>query len=133
MASQLVVSCSISCITGEGDQRRRPPASRYRPGSSLHNVCTGCMKIRMRTTISLDDGLAEDVKRRAAELRTSVSALIESLIREGLHRREPERKARRFRLVTVRRGQLLPGIDLDRAAKLIDEADTAGGIAKMGR
>jgi len=91
------------------------------------------MKLRMRTTISLDDGLAEDVKRRAAELRTSVSALIESLIREGLHRREPEQKARRFRLVAVKRGHLLPGVDLDRAAKLIDEADESSPLAKMGR
>ena len=87
----------------------------------------------MRTTISLDDGIAEDVKRRAAELRISVSALIESLIREGLHRREPEQKVRRFRLVTVGRGKVLPGVDLDRAAKLIDDADEAGGLVKMGR
>lgn len=91
------------------------------------------MKLCMRTTISLDDGLAEDVKRRAAELRTSVSALIESLIREGLHRREPEQKVRRFRLVTVGRGHVLPGIDLDRAAKLIDEADESSALDKMGR
>lgn len=87
----------------------------------------------MRTTISLDDGLAEDVKRRAAELRTSVSALIESLIREGLHRRDPEQTIRRFRLITVGRGHAIPGVDLDRAAKLIDEADEAGGLVKMGR
>lgn len=91
------------------------------------------MKLCMRTTISLDDGIAEDVKRRAAELRISVSALIESLIREGLHRREPEQKVRRFRLVTVGRGDLLPGVDLDRAAKLIDDADEAVGLVKMGR
>lgn len=91
------------------------------------------MHERMRTTISLDDGLAEDVKRRAAELRTSVSALIESLIREGLHRREPEPKVRRFRLLTVGRGDVLPGVDLDRAAKLIDDADAAAGLVKMGR
>ncbi len=87
----------------------------------------------MRTTISLDDGLAEDVKRRAAELRTSVSALIESLIREGLHRSEPPQKVRRFRLVTVGRGHVLPGVDLDRAAKLTDDADEAGGLVKAGR
>lgn len=99
----------------------------------MHKLCGLRMKLSMRTTISLDDGLAEDVKRRAAELRTSVSALIESLIREGLHRREPEPKARRFRLVTVGRGHLLPGIDLDRAAKLIDAADEAGELVKMGR
>lgn len=91
------------------------------------------MNVCMRTTISLDDGLAEDVKRRAAELRTSVSALIESLIREGLHRREPERKSRRFRLITVGRGHVLPGVDLDRAAKLIDEADLSDGLVKSGR
>lgn len=50
-----------------------------------------------------------------------------------MHRREPEQKVRRFRLVTVGRGHVLPGVDLDRAAKLIDDADEAGGLVKMGR
>ena len=86
----------------------------------------------MRTTISLDDGLAEDVKRRAAELRTSVSALIEALVRDGLNRPTVQPKPPRFRLVTVKRGGLCSGVDLDRAARLVDDQDLAGDVVKMG-
>lgn len=88
----------------------------------------------MRTTISIDDGLAEDVKRRAAREGVSVSALIESLIREGLHRRSPARAVAPFRLVTVKGAGTLPGVDLDRAAKIAEEDDvSAGRLDKMGR
>lgn len=88
----------------------------------------------MRTTISLDDGLAEDVKRRAAREGVSVSALIESLVRDGLHRRPPVRAVPPFRLVVVDGGGVVAGVDLDRAAKLVDEDDvSAAGLEKMGR
>jgi plasmid stability protein len=74
----------------------------------------------MRTTISLDDGLAADVKRRAARAGMSVSAFIESLIRAGLHADRPEEPPAPFRLITAGGRGVLPGVDLDRAARLGD-------------
>lgn len=87
----------------------------------------------MRTTISLDDGLASDVKRRAAEKGVSVSALIESLIRAGLHAEEAVQPVAPFRLITAGGGGVLPGVDLDRAARLVDDGDQAAGLSKAGR
>ena len=71
----------------------------------------------MRTTISLEDRLAEQVKRRAAEEGMSVSAFIARMLDDGLKRRRPA-KAPPFRLVTVGGGGPRPGIDLDRPREL---------------
>lgn len=88
----------------------------------------------MRTTISLSDGLAKDVRRRAAERGMSVSAFIEQLIRAGLHMEATTSAPPRFRLVTVRGPGLCPGIDLDRAARIVEADDLeAGALAKAGR
>jgi hypothetical protein len=88
----------------------------------------------MRTTISLDDGIAEDVRRRAAEQGVSVSALIETLVRSALHQEAGAVESPPFRLVTVSGGGPRPGVDLDRAAKIADEDDTlSGGLSKAGR
>jgi hypothetical protein len=86
----------------------------------------------MRTTITLDDGLAEDLRRRAAELGISVSGLIERTLREALARRPPSPKERPFRLITVNGKGLLPGVDLERAAKLT-EADDLESLVRAGR
>ena len=92
------------------------------------------MNLCVRTTISLSDGLAADVKRRAAEKGVSVSALIESLVRAGLHAEEARTAVPEFRLVTVSGSGVMPGVDLDRAARLIDDDDTSSaGLAKAGR
>ena len=88
----------------------------------------------MRTTISLSEGLAEDLKRRAAAEGMSVSALIESLLRLALLEKPVPRKAPRFRLVTTGGSGVLPGVDLDRGARLVDADDAAAGsLDKVGR
>jgi len=87
----------------------------------------------MRTTISLSDGLAADVKHRAAEKGMSVSAFIESLIRAGLHAEQTLESPVPFRLVTVGGRGVVPGVDLDRAARFVDEEDRAAGLNKAGR
>lgn len=87
----------------------------------------------MRTTISLSDSLAEDVRRRAAQQGVSVSALIESFVRAGLLASAPERSVPEFRLVTAGAGGLQPGIDLERAARLTAEDDVEGTLARAGR
>lgn len=86
----------------------------------------------MRTTISLSDGLARDVRRRAAAQGVSVSAFIEALIRAGLHAQVSPSEAPPFRLITFDGGGVRPGIELDRAARLVEDED-AVSTAKAGR
>jgi len=86
----------------------------------------------MRTTITLDDGLVRDVRRRAAKLGISVSALIQRTLRDALTRSAPRQAPHPFRLVTVGGGGLQPGVDLERAAKLV-EAEDAEALVRAGR
>ncbi len=63
----------------------------------------------MRTTITIDEGLLADAKKRAAELDITLSAIIEDALRERLARSRTTRKPR-FRLVTFGGGGLQPGV-----------------------
>jgi Arc/MetJ family transcription regulator len=73
----------------------------------------------MRTTITIDDGLLDEVRRLAAERRETVSKVIEDSVRESLLRRsDPTRKP--FRALTFSGGGLLPGVDLENNAALLD-------------
>ena len=75
----------------------------------------------MRTTLSIDDGLLEDAKRRADELNVSVSALVEQGLR-SLLAAEPALTARPpFRLLTFGGDGLAPGMTWARLAELSQE------------
>ena len=78
----------------------------------------------MRTTISLNDQLAKQVRREAADRGVSVSAFIAATLGDALKRREPP-EAPPFRLVTVRGARPRPGIDLDRPRALEAREDEA--------
>lgn len=79
----------------------------------------------MRTTISLDDRLAETVRERAAEKGKSVSAFIAGVLDDVLKRQEPA-EGRPFRLVTVGGGGVRAGVSLDRPRELEIEEDESG-------
>ena len=78
----------------------------------------------MRTTISLDDRLAEQVRRAAAARGMSVSAFIAKTLDDALKHREPAEPPP-FRLVTVRGVRARPGVDLDRPRALDAQDDEA--------
>ena len=71
----------------------------------------------MRTTISLDERLAAQVRRKAAEQGLSVSAFIARVLDDAMKKHTPP-AVRPFRLVTVKGGGPQPGIDLDRPRAL---------------
>ena len=81
----------------------------------------------MRTTISLDDELAAQVRREAAAQGRSVGAFIASVLSDALKRPEPP-----FRLVTVPGSRPRPGIDLDRP-RAIDTDDDEWAFTRVGR
>ena len=78
----------------------------------------------MRTTISLDDRLAKQVRRAAEARGISVSAFIAKTLDDALKRREPT-EFPPFRLVTVRGVHARPGVDLDRPRALDAQDDEA--------
>lgn len=78
--------------------------------------------IHMRTTISLDDQLAKQVRREAAARGISVSAFISRTLDDVLKRPEPSEPPP-FRLVTVRGVRPRPGVDIDRPRAIDAEDD----------
>lgn len=79
----------------------------------------------MRTTISLDDQLARQVRRAAEAAGISVSAFIARTLDDAMKRREtPEPPP--FHLITVRGVRARPGVDLDRPRALDAQDDEAG-------
>lgn len=78
----------------------------------------------MRTTISLDDRLAAEIRRRAAAEGSSVSAFIARILDDALKQHEP-RPTPPFRLVTVGGEGVYPGIDLDRPREQLVAEDEA--------
>ena len=71
----------------------------------------------MRVTVSLEDRLAEDVRREATAQGLSVSAFIARIVDDALKRPEPTH-VKPFRLITVGGEGLRPGIDLDHPREL---------------
>ena len=74
----------------------------------------------MRTTIYLPDDLLVEVKKLAAESRTTVTALIKEALRERLARRQQTPRPQPVRLTTYGAGGLQPGVDLDDSGELLD-------------
>jgi hypothetical protein len=85
-----------------------------------------CYDVAVRTTIYLPDDLLADSKRFAAETGRTLTRLIEDSLREALARRHRLAEQRRPQLPTFGGGRLLPGVDLDDSAALLDLMEGSG-------
>ena len=87
----------------------------------------------MRTTISLDDQLAKQVRNAAAARGISVSAFIARTLDDALKRRETSEPPS-FHLVTVRGVHPRSGVDLDRPRALdaLDDESWSGVVWDVG-
>jgi hypothetical protein len=83
----------------------------------------------MRTTIRVNDELLAEAKKRAADRKTTLTALIEDSLRESLARRNPPQLLKPFRIRPYGRGGLQPGVDLDDSAALLDRMEGRDGVA----
>lgn len=77
----------------------------------------------MRTTLQLDDALMQDAKRSALESGRTLTAVIEDALRQALSRREKSKRRRPVKFTTFRGNGLLPGVDLDDSAGLLDRME----------
>jgi hypothetical protein len=82
----------------------------------------------MRTTITIDDEILEQLKARAAREGTTVSRLIEDSVRLAARPRA-ETAGPAFELVTFGRGGSFTSLDIDRVSALIEQDD----VARHGR
>ena len=79
------------------------------------------MLLCMRTTMDLSDELLRRAKKTAADRGVPLRDLVEDALREYLSNK-PKRSAYRFEW-TPDRGELLPGVDLDDRASLLDRME----------
>ncbi len=83
----------------------------------------------MSTTIRLNDQLLAETIQLAAQTGRTLTAVVEDALRETLARRKRSAERTRVRLKTVSGRGLLPGIDLDDSASLLDMMAKADGPA----
>ena len=80
----------------------------------------------MRTTLDLDDALYAEAKKAALASGRSVTAVIEDSLREALARRRAAGRSPVLRLPVLKGRRLLPGVDLDDSAALLDLLERPG-------
>ena len=84
----------------------------------------------MRTTITLDERLMAQLKRRAAEQGTSVSKLVEQAVRLFMRTPRPSSAPQIFELVTFGKGGRFSRQNIDKTSALLESDDVerfAGG------
>ena len=74
----------------------------------------------MRTTIRIDEDLLKEAKQQAARQGTTLTAIIEDALRESLARQHSDQERKPVHLPTFGGNGLLPGVDLDDSAALLD-------------
>jgi hypothetical protein len=77
----------------------------------------------MRTTITLDDRLLAQLKRRASESGTSVSKLVEQAVRLFIRTPRASGTAEAFELVTFGAGGRFSRQNIDKTATLLESED----------
>ena len=84
----------------------------------------------MRTTLTIDDALAEALKKKAHETGKPFKQIVNETLLNGLNSSE-QREAKPYRQNTMKMGQVSAGINLDKALDLADELEDMAIKAKM--
>jgi hypothetical protein len=79
----------------------------------------------MRTTIRINDQLLAEAKRLAARTGRSLTAVVEDALREVVARQGVSGQRAPVRLTTVGGRGVLPGVDLDDSAALLELMERA--------
>jgi hypothetical protein len=82
----------------------------------------------VRTTVTLEDDLAEALRQRARERDVPFKRVLNEALRAGLAARTPA--ARRYRM-KGRDLRVRPGVDLDKALRLAAELEDAEIVRKL--
>jgi Uncharacterized protein conserved in bacteria (DUF2191). len=80
----------------------------------------------MRTTIRLEDSLLAEAKQLAAHSGRTLTAVIEDALRTSLARGRVQARSPRPELPVFEGGHLMPGVDLDDSAALLDRMEGRG-------
>ncbi|MEM7482523.1 MAG: DUF2191 domain-containing protein [Acidobacteriota bacterium] len=85
----------------------------------------------MRTTLTLEDDLAEALKEEAHRAGHSFKRTVNEVLRAGLAARRAPKARKAYRLRPASLGGPLPGIDIDRALRLADALEDEALMRKL--
>ncbi|AKS43198.1 ribbon-helix-helix protein, CopG family [Wenzhouxiangella marina] len=85
----------------------------------------------MRTTLTIDDELARQLKQRALDTGRSFKDVVNDALRDGLARTGAANPGRPYRIETARLGRTRPGIDLDKSLQLAGELEDEEVLRKL--
>ena len=77
----------------------------------------------MRTTLTIEDSLAKELKKAAHKSGKSFKAVVNEALRVGLRAKQSPPKAKPYRVKSCAMGGPHPGINLDKALRLADEIE----------
>lgn len=83
----------------------------------------------MRTTLTIDDDVIAELKRRAHERDESFKAIVNEVLRAGLADRTPKRRPYRMKPTALGLGQ--SGYDVTKLGKLADQLEDEEIIRKL--
>ena len=83
----------------------------------------------MRTTINLPGDLLAQIKKLATASHSTVTAIIEDALREALARRRRTGRRNHVTLTTYGKWGLLPGVNPDDTASMLDLMESPDGPA----
>jgi hypothetical protein len=84
----------------------------------------------VRTTLTLEKDVARALREEAARSGRPLKGVVNDALRAGLAARR-SRAARRYRLVPVSLGGVVPGIDLDKALRLAEALEDEAIARKL--
>lgn len=87
---------------------------------------------QMRTTLTIDDGIARDLKEIARRSGKSFKVVVNEILRAGLDAAKSGPRPHRYRVKPESLGDPLPGIDLDKALSLADRLEENEIAQKLG-
>jgi hypothetical protein len=84
----------------------------------------------MRTTLTIDDSIAAELKKRSYETQKSFKHVVNETLAAGLRQSTPPGQDR-IKIGTVSLGSPLPGIDLGKANQLAGELEDQELLRKL--
>lgn len=88
--------------------------------------------LRMRTTLTLQDGLAARLKAAARKKNLPFKQVVHEALRKGLDDSGQTRPAKPFKVEPVSMGAR-PGIDFDKINQVLDEAEAKSSAPRKKR
>ena len=78
------------------------------------------MMLLMRTTLTIDDDVAQTLKESSRRSGKPFKQLLNETLRAGLQAQQAPPKAKRYRIRPKSLGGVAPGVDLNKALRLAD-------------